>query len=201
MTLRPLDFDFALRSELSTRGPSHVALDEYLLEIDRELEHRARAYPRFVAKGSMTEPEAARHVAVLCAIRDDYLRLPFPAGGDPRWPHRDSDVRHTWDDKVRELRRELALRRAIYPKRIAGNILSRPDAALRMERLEAVHADYWRGLFMFDQWDGCATAADRRDKIRAWSWRIDEANSGATPEPTYRPAAERFGLIEKKEAA
>jgi hypothetical protein len=43
-----------------------------LRSIDRELKKRARAFPRFVAEGRMTQDEANREIAIFEAIRRDY---------------------------------------------------------------------------------------------------------------------------------
>lgn len=42
---------------------------------ERELRYRIRVYSRLVAEGKMTERQAAREVAVMGAIVDDYRAL------------------------------------------------------------------------------------------------------------------------------
>ena len=44
-------------------------------EAKRELGLRRRVYPSFVERGSITPKEAARQIAVMEAITDDYARL------------------------------------------------------------------------------------------------------------------------------
>lgn len=46
--------------------------------------------------------------------------------------------------KVRELERELALRRAYYPKAVANGNLKQQDADWRIEVLESILDDYRR---------------------------------------------------------
>lgn len=154
--LKPLDFGFALMSGLSVRPPHRVAPDEWLLEIDEELDRRRRAYPMFVAEKRMKEEDAARHIAVLLAIRSDL------AG---HWNRSES-----WDVKVRELRRELALRRNAYPSQIERRRLRPAEAVMRMERMEAVHWRYWIALDFFDCGERAgAPFAERLPLIRAAS--------------------------------
>lgn len=157
MTARELARDFPLRSALSRRAPDQVPPDEQLLELDEEMARRRRVYPGFVDRGTMAAEEAERHLAVWQAIIDDYRRgialdrLQHAGRQAEARLHNDPPWRFTWDMRVRELRRELALRRTAYPKWIANptNPLTAQDAQRKLERLDAVHNGYWTWLQHF----------------------------------------------------
>lgn len=177
--MKPLDFDFPLMSEISRRPPYAVDHDELAGEIDTELADRSAFYARMAARAKMSQADADRHIDLLAAIRDD---LAFAYTRDAGW----LGQRHGWDAKVRELRRELAIRRNTWPKRIANaaDPLDLVTAALRMERLEAVHFKYWIELFQFDV-DEDLQPADRRSRIRAehwrrWQWQREQLAAEAT---------------------
>lgn len=99
-------------------------------EIRRELARRAAFYPRYVAKGRMLQGEADRELAVFEEIARDH-------------EIDDNPPVIAWGDKVRALRRELALRRAVYPAAIAKGSLDAADAARQMMLLEAALGHYW----------------------------------------------------------
>ena len=160
MTQRSLTDDFPLRSGLARRHPGDIDNDELLREVDQELDRRRAAYPALVTRGTLSREEAEQHIATWATIRDDWRRLEHRlerllgsrADGTALTLRRaPAAYAGTWDARVRELRRELAIRRAAYPKWIAnaGNPLTADDAALRLERLDAVHWRYWMQLFGF----------------------------------------------------
>ncbi|MDP9412692.1 MAG: hypothetical protein M3Q08_01070 [Pseudomonadota bacterium] len=177
MTLQPLGFDFPLMSGLSRRPPYKVEPDEYLLEIDAELERRRRAYPMFVQERRMKPEEAERHIAILLAIRAD-----FKGTGTS------SDI--GWDAKIRELRRELALRRHTYPRQIGSRRLNEAEAAQRMERLEGVHWRYWILLDFCDELE-LRDCLEQQRRTRAYLWRVDqwERTAADLGDPAARPHA------------
>jgi len=159
MTARELERDFPLRSALAVRAPIDVPEDEQLLELEDELAKRRRVYPGFVERGTMTEEQASHHINVWQALIDDHRRTAAKVAhwqrhgferpatrlmNDPPW-------RGTWDGRIRELRRELALRRTAYPKWIANptNPLTEAEARRKLERLDAIHHRYWIGLEHF----------------------------------------------------
>lgn len=157
----PLGFDFPLMSALSVRPPWAVPPGEWLEELDEELAARERAYPIHVRDRRMKQADADRHVGLLAAVRMDLVD--------------DSTGRlFAWEDKVRELRRELAIRRNAWPRQIAGRRMRAEDAARRMERLEAVHWRYWIALDFCDPLDNIRNCAAQREAVRAWAWRIDQ---------------------------
>lgn len=158
MTARPLERDFPLRSPLSVRLPIDVPRDELLLELEEEMDKRRRVYPGFVDRQTMTQDQANHHLAVWQALIDDHRRIDAMGDiyqrvgmGPQLRTHNDPPWRGTWDGRVRELRRELALRRTTYPKWIASptNPLTQADARQKLERLDAIHHRYWCGLEHF----------------------------------------------------
>lgn len=188
MTLAPLDFDFALMSPLSRRPPHAVPREEMRAEIEQELADRAALYGRLVDKGKLAAADAARHVAILEAVRDDLDEAGAPAGPG-------------WEAKVRELRRELALRRNAWPKRLArpGDPLTEAAAARRMERLDAVHFLYWIEFFACDfgipaDLGPGRTLDQALDRVRAWAWRVSawEREAARRGDPAARPHLRPF---------
>lgn len=132
-----LDPDFPIRSPLSVRGPADVPVAEQVAELRAELETRLTYYPRRVEKAAMSADAMARHLATWRAIIADHAD-DFPP-----------DAAISWDMKVRELRRELDYRRAVYPKWIAraGHPLSATEATRKLECLDAIHWRYWADMF------------------------------------------------------
>ncbi|QNQ09290.1 hypothetical protein [Sphingomonas alpina] len=153
MTGRPLTDDFAMKSSLAVRAPRAVPLDEQMIELQTELERRIRVYPGLVAADKLKQEEADQHIAVWRAIIADHHRL---AASIARHCHQAYAVNPApycfdWPTRVRELRRELQLRRNAYPKWIdaPANPLTVATAAQKLECLDAVHARYWHQLFAF----------------------------------------------------
>ena len=141
--------DFPLASP-GSRPPADVFLLKRLAEARRELDDRRRFYPQQVAQGRMTELDMEHELRIFAAIVDDLeaaRRLDetgvwaMPGAGDG--PLDPEAVHQAWQAKVRALRRELAMRRNFYPKRIEQGRLTADDAAKQLERLEAVHWMYW----------------------------------------------------------
>lgn len=185
MTVRPLAHDFPLMAppladgtRLSLRPPHAVPDDEQLIELHDERDRRRTAYPKLIAGGRLDEAEARRHRAILDAIVEDCTPMPanLSHSGWQRWRDARAAVLaacpFTWADKVRELRRELALRRNMWPRHVETGRLPLADARRRMERLEAVHWRYWIRL---DFWDEVAPVTEGY----RWAWldavRIREA--------------------------
>ncbi|ARS27643.1 hypothetical protein [Sphingomonas sp. KC8] len=175
---RPLDFTFPLTTPPRDRGPDKdplrlsvrplhtIGIDEMLAELRRTCEYRHQLYPRSVETGRMTRDEMLHHIALIEQILDDMT----PAVPDLPWPEQlrfdqeKQDRRKRsgflWPDKVRELRREIALRRNAWPKAIADGRRNVIEARTAMERLEAVHWRYWIACDHFEP-------ADTHDAIRA----------------------------------
>lgn len=184
---QPLTFGFALMSPLSARPPHAVPREEMLAEVEQELADRVPFYGRMVAAGKMEAGTANRHLDVLRSIGADLGGAPAPFA-------------FSWDAKVREMRRELALRRNAWPRRIAkpADPLTEAAAARRMERLDAVHFLYWVGLFEADdEFAGRAlppphvlpSDGGSAGVIRAYLWRIWrwERAALAAGDPAARP--------------
>lgn len=166
MTNRALERDFALRSPLSRRAPADIGDEEKLQELQDEMDKRRRLYPGFVERQTMTADQARHHIAVWQALVDDHLRRQAIIGlqrqGQPTRLVNDPPWRGDWDGRVRELRRELALRRTGYPKWIANptNPLTEGEARRKLECLDAIHYDYWVHLAWFTAPDAAAHPLD-----------------------------------------
>lgn len=193
MTLKPLDFDFPLMSGLSRRPPHAVDQDELLLEVDEELAHRRKFYGRMVERGKLKREDAARHIAVLLAIRSDL------AG---RW-----DRSYSWEEKVRELRRELAMRRNMWPRAVASatHPLNSVEAARRMERMEALHFAYWMRLDFYESSAPIGTPA-AHEEMRALgaqreAWERAEHEAGNPAARAYLAPADWAALTKGRKAA
>ncbi|MEA3053514.1 MAG: hypothetical protein QOG72_2417 [Sphingomonadales bacterium] len=191
MTLKPLDFDFSLMSDLSVRPPHSVPEEEMLAEVEQTLADRSVFYRRQVERGKMRVDEAERHIALLADVAADLRGRP---AGEP--------AAFAWEAKVRELRREIAIRRNRWPKRIDSHVdpLDRATAARRLEQLDSVHFHYWvRFAFADDLVAGLEPphflASDgRRGVLRGWQWRAWawERDALARGDPAARPAMAGF---------
>lgn len=153
MTARPLAHDFAPRSELADRAPGDVSFADMVRELADERAQRATTYPHLINKGTLSAPDAARHMAIWRAIEADFAAA-APHQDHPGAPEANAAAPKNavpWDDKIRELRRELALRRTAYPKWIAKPVhpLTATEAARKLAALDAIHWRYWHRLFAF----------------------------------------------------
>lgn len=153
MTARPLAHDFAPRSELADRAPGDVTFADMLRELADERTQRATTYPHLINKGTLSAPDAARHMAIWRAIEADFAAA-APHQDRPGTPEANAAAPKnavSWDDKIRELRRELALRRTAYPKWIAKPVhpLTATEGARKLAALDAIHWRYWHRLFAF----------------------------------------------------
>lgn len=191
MTLHPLGFDFPLTCELAVRPPHAIDRDEQLAEVDRELADRALLYDRFVTRGKMSADNAELHIGILRAIALDL-------GGAA-----EAGRRYSWSAKVRELRRELAIRRGAWPKRVASpsDPLDQATAAQRMEALQGVHFAYWIELRFCDEFGRGATLDETLDMVRArvfqvMAWERDQWLQGGDARAIVRPRmADFFGEL------
>lgn len=131
------DTDFALHCDLTDGYPQPVTRADMIREIELELAFRRATYPKRIELGRIDAAAAERQIAILGEIRD---QLPHPGNN-----HAEGDALFTWSDKVLELRREITMRRQLYPRWIASpqSQLTRAAAAERLARLEAVHELYW----------------------------------------------------------
>jgi hypothetical protein len=160
--LRPLTFDFAMMSDLAQRPPHSIGRDEQLLALEEELTHRVDHYPRMVKDCRIKEDDARRHVAIWRQLVEE-VRLDAAAisdGWSAALTRQEDQLRlsaFTWDDKVREIRRELAIRRGATPGQIQRRRIAPDQARLRLERLDGLH---WLYFFKGHRWDWQLVAAD-----------------------------------------
>jgi hypothetical protein len=113
---------------------------ELRIELARERDARARVYPQRIEAGRMTEPDAARELALIAAIADDLERMIAPG------PCLAATHAWSWSDRRAALVRELDFRRRLYPQWIANGRLSQADADHRMACLEALGDVYDEGF-------------------------------------------------------
>ena len=163
MTARELAHDFPLASDLARRTPCELDRDELLAELEHELDKRLRVYPGHIKSGTMKRADAEHHIAVWRALIDDHRQADAAIAAMLGRPAPSLDAPHAfdWPTRIRELRRELAMRRNAYPKWIASptNPLTQDIAIAKLERLDAVHAHYWLHLFGFTPATEAARAA------------------------------------------
>lgn len=135
------DADFALHCDLTAdffdRLAGGIDRADLVAEIEVELVYRRATYPKRIELGRIDPDQADRQIAIMGEIRD---QLPHPGNN-----HAEGDADFTWSDKVRELRREITMRRLLYPGWIADpkSPLTRETAILRLARIEYVHELYW----------------------------------------------------------
>jgi len=184
MAQRALTDSFALHSDLSRRLPWQVSRDEQADEVQAELADRRATYPRLIQRERMSREEADRHLAIWQAITDDHIRdrawrkiVGTPGAFYPPTPAHSFAI--DWETRVRELRRELALRRNLYAKRIASptSQLTADVARRKLEALDAVHYRYWCDLFGF-----CDGAQDATQDLARHAHVIAAAVEHATPD-------------------
>jgi len=168
VTVRPLTEPFALRSDLARCNPWQVPFARLAGEVAAELQRRREAYAHRRADDAETRADRDRHLAAWAVIADDLTRDAAPMRAWPAdraqavgplaclpytRPAMDDGPAYAldWPTRVRELRRELALRRAQYPRRIARptDILTADAAATALEAIDAAHWRVWAGLAGF----------------------------------------------------
>lgn len=195
MTGAPLSADFPWRSPLSQRAPGHgVPLLDQLAAVEAELARRRAptGYQRQVDKGALTAAQAAEHIAILDAIRHDLATDCFPAernlalaqGREPPSPPHRAGPDFPWEAKVREIRRELAIKRNTLPRHVASatNPMSEPEARRILECWDALHWLYFAYLAGFDRplHERLAFIAEREaGRARGPAWRDHVGETGA----------------------
>lgn len=184
---------FPLASELSRRAPRALDRDELLIELEEEYHRRQRFYPTQVKKGAMTETQADHFLGLWAALIADHRRADHAVATlRGARPHGEPDpFTFDWPARIRELRRELAMRRAAYPKWVASvtNPLTEFDAVKKLERLDAVYHRYWLGLFCFSH----PSIAPHEDPARiAWAAAGERARMAA-PWARARAAPSVYG--------
>lgn len=124
-------------------GFTHDQARAMRAELERELEDRRRYFPGMIRKASMTEQDADRRLALWRDLIADLARA-FNPDVMQRRELPLSDRRFSWREKIAEIRRELALRDAVYPDRIAKARMTEAEAKRRCDTLQLVHDLYWR---------------------------------------------------------
>lgn len=124
------------------RAFPQVTYAQLRAELQREAEARRRTYPQLVAKGRMTEAEAAHQHAILAAIAQD---LEAVIALTPAHPEPVEGPSFSWFDKRACLQRELAQRARFYPGWIAKGNMTAPAGAHQVDCLKAMLAIYGEG--------------------------------------------------------
>lgn len=187
MITRPLDFDFVPMADMSRRPPWTIDADEQEEELGDELSFRRDRYPVMVAKGrGLTHDDADRHIRIWEEILADCRVVPADrsvrALDEAR--QRRQAMRILWEDKVRELRREVLIRRNAYPGWVDKGRVTLGTAREKVARIEAVHWRYWMTGFV---WDDCLLGRDRADRARLFrnfhvpriEWQLAQIDAGA----------------------
>lgn len=141
---------------------SFVAIGEHkdaiVAELEREAGSRRKVFPDRVAKGRMTEQDAAYQEAIWLEILANVRTC---LGGD--W--RDPLATFRWREKVDALNRELDYRARLYPEWVNKGRLDQATADRRVNLVEAVRDFYWRHMFAWEAPAG--PAADYQAFIRS----------------------------------
>ena len=124
------------REDPQSRPCAH-SLDDCANELREEMAARRELYPALVAKGRMTNEAMARELRVMSAILWEHI-FPIEARG-AKQPFA------TWTEKVHALRREIGLRRTLYPRWILAGRIDPAIADTRLTLLEELHELYWFG--------------------------------------------------------
>ena len=132
----------------------------YAAELHRELARRRDLYPRMQRDGRMSDDEAAAQIGVVEAMIADVEGRYVPDGEGP-------DGQYDWTAKIHALRRELNLRRSVYPAQVKDGCIDRATADRQLRLLEALHARYWgEGWWMTGGLDAVRAFNEARD---AWA--------------------------------
>lgn len=113
-------------------------LEDMAAEAGAELAARKRLYPGMVAKGRMAQADANREIRVMAAIADALALRRNPI----------TDA--TWAERVHCLRREIAMRRQLYPGWILQGSIDADTAARKLRMMESIHDMTWHGTWTDD---------------------------------------------------
>lgn len=130
---------------------------ELARELADELEERRQIYPGLVTKGRMTAEAAKREILVMGSLAWQFIQ---PASERPPAPPPVS-----WSDWIHTLRREIALRRRLYPDRVKSGRLNADVAARKLELLENIHENLWFGCRLSEARDARAATEERRKAL------------------------------------
>lgn len=115
--------------------------DAIVAELERELAHRERIYPDWIAKCRMSEQEAGYQLGVWREILDNVRECLAGASCNV------TAIAVAWREKVKALERELDYRTRLYPEWIDKGRLDQADADRQLELVAMVRDLYWRHLF------------------------------------------------------
>ena len=119
-------------------------LETMRAEAEAELADRRRLYPSLVAKGRLARDVCDREIRVWASILAKLTPL----------RDRPATAPATWTEQVHTLRREIGLRRTLYPRWIAANRIGEVEAARKLAIVESMHDMWWNG-----DWSAEAVAA------------------------------------------
>lgn len=130
---------------------------EMARELADELVDRRQIYPGLISKGRMTQEAAKREILVMGSLAWQFIQ---PADARPAAPPPVS-----WSDWIHTLRREIALRRRLYPDRVKSGRLNADVAAHKLELLENIHETLWLGCQIPEAREARAATDDRRKAL------------------------------------
>lgn len=116
-------------------GAGWETLDTMREEASAELDERTRLYPALIRKGRLARDVADRELRVWRSIVDELTPGALVRGR----------AHATWTEQVHALRREIALRRTLYPRWIEARRLDADLAARRLAIVESIHDMWWHG--------------------------------------------------------
>jgi hypothetical protein len=118
------------------RDPREViaweTLDDMAAEADAELTSRRKLYPALIVKGRLSQRDADRELRVMTVIANKLALRP-------------ATLEATWEERVHCLRREIALRRLLYPQWILAGRVDPDEAARKLRMMESIHDMTWHG--------------------------------------------------------
>lgn len=132
MTFAP-DFQFYRDGRALDLAPPDDFWDAMKQEAHDMHVHRSLTYPGMAAKGRMSHADAERELRIARAIAEDW-------GAAPRSP---GFPIATWAEMVHGLRREIAIRRKLWPRRVEAGQMPALDADRRTLLLEQWHDLLW----------------------------------------------------------
>jgi hypothetical protein len=127
------DFAFHRDDRAIGGSPDDSFWDQMRKEAGDELEQRTATYPKLVAKGRLSRTDCDRELRVWRAIAEDWRAAPRSAG----FPIA------TWTEMAHALRREINLRRTLYPRWILAGRVDSDEAERKLQLLEVWHDVLW----------------------------------------------------------
>lgn len=134
----------------ASADPDSIPMRARVEELERELDYRRKCYGARVDKGTMTPQRRDDEIEGMKAIWfDQHTAYGWEGLSDADFraacTRRAADlVRFPWERRVAMLRREIDMRRRLYPQWVERGTLKAGTARIQLERLEAVHFHYWR---------------------------------------------------------